>query len=36
MTTTGFEPEQGQDEELMKADDDETVSEDDGDDAGDD
>jgi hypothetical protein len=33
--TTSFEAEQGEDKELMKADDDETVSEDDGDDAGD-
>jgi hypothetical protein len=34
--TTGFEPEQAQDEELLKAGDDETVSAEDGDDAGDD
>ena len=34
--TTVFEPEQGQDEELLKAGDLEASSEDDGDDAGDD
>ena len=34
--TNVFEPEQDQDEELLKDGDDETPSEDDGDDAGDD
>jgi len=35
--TTGFEPEQDQDQDLLMADgDDDTVSEEDGDDAGDD
>ena len=34
--TTGFEPEQDQDQDLLMADDDDTVSEEDGNDAGDD
>jgi hypothetical protein len=34
--TTGFEPEQDQDQDLLMAGDDDTVSDEDGDDAGDD